>query len=59
MGPVEALQMALSKEEEALALYRRMALEHAAVTDIFNVLVVEEEKHRKMIQERIAAITRG
>ena len=59
MGPVEALELALSKEEDALKTYRRLAIEHVAVKDIFELLANEEEKHRKLLQERIVKMTRG
>ncbi|MBN2482971.1 MAG: hypothetical protein JXD21_02055 [Candidatus Omnitrophica bacterium] len=53
MTPVEALQLALEKEDDALTLYRKLALEHHAVKDIFEFLVNEEEKHKKILKERI------
>jgi len=53
MTPVEALQLALEKENEALDLYRKLALEHHAVKDVFEFLINEEEKHKKMLQEKI------
>ena len=53
MTPVEALQLALEKEDDALTLYRKLALAHPAVKDMFEFLVNEEEKHKKMLQEKI------
>lgn len=53
MTPVEALQLALEKEDDALVLYRKLALEHPAVKDMFEFLVNEEEKHKKMLEAKI------
>lgn len=56
MGPIEALELALSKEEEAIRIYGKFILEHSAVKDIFQFLMGEEEKHKKLIETRIAEL---
>jgi len=53
MTPVEALEIALLKEEASVKLYRRLADEHKAIEDLLMLLVNEEEKHVKIIQNRI------
>ena len=57
MTPVEALELALSKEEAAIALYRKMANEHSEIRDLFSLLN-EEEKHKKLIKEKLAELRR-
>ena len=58
MTPVDALNLALSKEEDAITLYNRLALEHSAIRDILLTLVNEEEKHKILIKKKIVEITR-
>ncbi len=58
MLPVEALKLALEKEKEAQELYQRLAAEHPVAREMFLSLVVEEEKHAKLIEERIYELTK-
>ncbi len=58
MGPVEALKLALSKEEESIKLYDKLNLEHPGLKDIFLFLVNEEEKHKQLIENKIYEATR-
>lgn len=58
MTPVEALEMALSKEGETLALYQKFAYEHPAVKEMFLFLAGEESKHKLLIEKKIVEITR-
>ncbi|MBN3038553.1 MAG: hypothetical protein JW869_03960 [Candidatus Omnitrophica bacterium] len=58
MGPIDALKMALAKEEESIKLYQEFAAEPTAAQDIFEFLIAEEEKHRIFIQKKIAEFTR-
>jgi rubrerythrin len=58
MTPVEALKLALSKEEEALQLYQKLSVEHPAVKEVFLFLVNEEQKHKKLLEDKIVAMTR-
>ena len=53
MTPIEALEIALAKEDASVKLYRRLALEHKAIEELLLSLINEEEKHVKMIQDRI------
>ena len=53
MSPVEALELVLAKEVETHDLYARLAVEHVVVKDIFYFLVNEEEKHKKLIEEKL------
>ena len=58
MTPVEALEIALSQEEDAIKLYSKLAAEHPALQDILYFLLNEEEKHKKLIRTKMAEITR-
>jgi rubrerythrin len=57
MIPLEALELALSKEKASVKLYRRLALEHSSIGDLLGSLINEEEKHVKMIEEKIRELT--
>ncbi|MDD5006291.1 MAG: ferritin family protein [Candidatus Omnitrophica bacterium] len=56
MGPVEALELALSKEKEAIELYQKFYREFAAAKDIFLFLANEEQKHRNLIEKKISEL---
>jgi rubrerythrin len=58
MGPVEALEIALQKEIEALELYKKMAIEHSTARDVFSFLVNEEQKHKKLIEKKIQELNK-
>lgn len=58
MGPVEALKMALGEEVKAIKLYENFSLEHKELKDTFVFLVNEEQKHKLLLEKRIAELTR-
>ena len=58
MTPVEALKMALNKEEASIELYRELATQHPAIKELLSSLLDEEFKHKKMIEERIVQLTK-
>lgn len=58
MTPVEALKLALSKEEASIKLYRKLTIEHSAIKDLLLSLLNEEEKHKLLIEKKISEITR-
>ncbi len=53
VGPIEALKMALTREEASIELYRRFAVEHKVAEDIFIFLFNEENKHKALIEKKI------
>ncbi len=57
MTPVEALKLALTKENASIQLYQRMSEEHPAIKELATMLLNEEYKHRKLIEEKIVEIT--
>lgn len=59
MTDVEALRLALAKEKEAVERYRSLCAGHRNLRETFSSLMSEEEKHVRMIEEKIARATRG
>jgi len=58
MIEIEALQLALSKEEAAIKLYGELAAMHPGLKDLFYNMVTEEQKHKRWIEKKIVEITR-
>lgn len=58
MSPVEALKFALSKEIEAIGVYARLAVENPTLKDTFSFLVTEEQKHKKLLEQKIYELTK-
>jgi len=58
MGPVEALKLALTKEIETAQLYEKYAAEFPVAKEIFTFLLTEEQKHKKLIENKIAELTK-
>jgi rubrerythrin len=58
MTPIEALQLALTKEQNAIDLYERLSQDHKAIQELLLFLLNEEEKHKKLIQDKITELTR-
>ena len=56
MIELEALQLALSKEQNAVGVYKKLLAEHASLKDLFYFLLNEEEKHVVMIEKKIAEL---
>jgi len=52
----EALKLALSKEQDAVAVYKKLLAEHPGLKDLFYFLLNEEEKHVAMIEKKIAEL---
>ena len=58
MGPVEALEIALAKEQEAVELYKKLAEQHVNIKEIFQALMLEEQRHEKLILAKIQELSR-
>jgi len=58
MTPVEALQLAITKEQNAIDLYERLSRQHPVIKELLLVLLNEEEKHKKLLQDKIQELTR-
>ena len=59
MTLMEALKLALSREETAVKLYQELAVKHPAIKDFFIFLQNEEQKHKNFIEKKIAEVNRG
>jgi rubrerythrin len=58
MTPVEALELALNKEREAMELYQKFARELPSAREVFEFLVGEESKHKLIIEKKISEMMR-
>lgn len=58
MIPVEALKFALSKEIESIKMYEKLSKEAKLSEDIFQFLIGEEEKHKRLIENKIKELTK-
>lgn len=56
MGPIEALELALTKEQEAIEMYEKFYGQFNAAKDIFLFLSNEEHKHKQLIQKKISEL---
>ncbi len=56
MTVIEALEFARQKETEAASIYEKFALEHPVIKDLCYLLLNEEEKHRVLIDKKIAEL---
>lgn len=57
MTDAEALKLALSKEENSIRLYKKMLARYSNLKDLLSSLLTEEQKHKKLIEERIVSLT--
>ncbi len=58
MTPVEALEVALEKEKASIALYQDLIAKHSVIKNLLYSLLIEEQKHKKLIEEKIVELTR-
>ncbi len=58
MTSVEALEIALSKEKEAIEMYGKFSIEHSAIKDLLIELQNEEYKHKQRIEKKIVELTK-
>jgi len=56
MIELEALKLALSKEQNAVETYKKLLVEHPALKELFYFLLNEEEKHVAMVEKKIAEL---
>ncbi len=57
MIPVEALQLALKREEDSISMYQKFSNEFPVAREIFIFLLNEEEKHKQLIRNKIQELT--
>lgn len=58
MTSVEALKLALEKEKNSIKLYQELSRKHSAIKGLFDFLIIEEQKHKKMITDKISEVTK-
>jgi rubrerythrin len=58
MTPIEVLELALTKEQSAIDFYGRLSRQHQDLKELLALLLNEEQKHKKMIQDKIREFTR-
>ena len=58
MIDIEVLQLALSKEEDAIRTYSEMLVNHPNLKELLSLLVTEEQKHKLLIEKKISELTR-
>ena len=58
MTPVEALNVALEKEKNSIKLYTDMSNKFSEIKELLSFLLNEEQKHKKMIEGKIAEMTK-
>ena len=59
MIDLEVLKIALSKEKDAIETYQEMLSQHANLADLLSLLITEEQKHKILIEKKIAELTRS
>ncbi len=58
MTPVEALKLALAKENTSITLYTDLSNKLPEIRELVLFLLNEEQKHKKMIEEKIVEVTK-
>ncbi|MDD4908364.1 MAG: hypothetical protein PHJ00_04810 [Candidatus Omnitrophica bacterium] len=58
MIPVEALKLALGQEMASLEMYTKLVTENPAVRETLDFLIGEEQKHKRLLENEIAKLTR-
>lgn len=56
MTYLEALEMALTKENSSIKLYTEFGMKYPTLRDLFSSLADEERKHLKMIEKKISEL---
>ena len=57
MVEIEVLKLALAKEEVSIQEYQEMLINHPALGEILSFLLTEEQKHKKLIEKKIAELS--
>ncbi|HNX82154.1 MAG TPA: hypothetical protein PKL77_08430 [Candidatus Omnitrophota bacterium] len=58
MIDIEALELALSKEDASIKLYTKLISQHPNLKELLYFLVSEEEKHKDLINKKIEELKR-
>ena len=57
MIAIEALKLAITKEEAAAKMYQEMLIDHPALTELLSFLITEEQKHKVLIEKKIVELS--
>ncbi len=57
MTEMEVLKLALTKEESAIKGYQEMLISYPSLTELLSFLVTEEQKHKKLIENKITELS--
>ena len=57
MIEVEALKLALAKEEAAIKTYQEMLISYPALGELLSFLVTKEQNHKKLIEKKIVDLS--
>ncbi|MDD5130171.1 MAG: ferritin family protein [Candidatus Omnitrophica bacterium] len=57
MIEAEVLKLALAKEEDAIKAYQGMLIKYPSLRELLSYLVTEEQKHKKLIEKKIADLS--
>jgi rubrerythrin len=57
MIEIEALKLALAKEEGAIKYYQEMLIKQPVLVELLSFLVTEEQKHKTLIEKKIADLS--
>ena len=57
MIDIDVLQLALSKEASSIKLYQRILADYPTLKDLAYLLITEEQKHKALIEKKIAELT--
>ncbi|MCQ9206054.1 MAG: hypothetical protein NG737_07070 [Omnitrophica bacterium] len=58
MVPIEALKLALLKEEASMKLYKDLAKKHRTIRELLTQLYDQEYRHKKLIEDKIRELTK-
>ena len=58
MGPIDALTIALNKEQASIKLYDDLCSSHSDLRELCSFLITEEQKHKQMIEKKIQGMTK-
>ncbi|MGA2775657.1 MAG: hypothetical protein ABSE81_06325 [Candidatus Omnitrophota bacterium] len=56
MIDIEVLKLTLAKEEDAIRVYKGLLINHPNVKELLSLLVTEEQKHKALIEKKIAEL---
>jgi rubrerythrin len=59
MGPMEALKIALEKENASIKLYNKFYLQYPEMKEMLLFLINEEEKHKQLIEKQMVKLRSG